>query len=42
MRTAHPFDKTKRSRLNHLELLGLALKNLIEVPDSLILGKEGV
>lgn len=37
----HPFDKTKRSLLNHLELLGLALKNLIEVPDSSIPGKEG-
>ena len=30
----YPLDRTKRSLLNHLELLGLALKNLIEVPDS--------
>jgi hypothetical protein len=35
----HPFDKTKRSLLNHLELLGLALKNLIRVPNSLVPGR---
>ena len=36
----HPFDKTKRSLLNHLEFLGLALKNLIEIPNSLVPGGE--
>ena len=28
-RSADPFDKTNLSRLNHLEFLGLALRNLV-------------
>jgi hypothetical protein len=28
-RSADPFDKTILSRLNHLEFLGLALRNLV-------------
>ena len=28
-RRANPFDKTNLSRLNHLEFLGLALRNLV-------------
>ena len=40
MQIAYPFDKTKRSLLNHLELFGLALKNLIGIPDSLVPDKE--
>jgi len=38
----YPFDKTKRSLLNHLESLGLALKNLIKMADSLVPGKGDV
>ena len=30
VRSADPFDKTNLSRLNHLEFLGLALRNLVE------------
>lgn len=41
-RITHPFDKTKRSLLNHLEFLGLALKNLAEIPSSLVSGGEDV
>ena len=36
----HPFDKTKRSLLNHLEFFGLALKNLIQMPSSLAPSEE--
>lgn len=35
VKITHPLDKMKRSLLNHLECLGLALKTLIEIPDSL-------
>jgi len=41
-RITHPFDKTKRSLLNHLEFLGLALKNLVEIPNTLVSGGEDV
>lgn len=36
----HPFDKTKRSLLNHLESLGFALKNLIKIANPLAPGGE--